>query len=146
MLIQTDSQLLFTLEVKLTFDNGTVKKALINQGDYYLLYFRYNGLKLRRACRVADLRPIILDTQPESYTAELIIDTSFKYSAERIRIACKDILNFRKVDKDYIESLAPDFEITDDLLNADAIPPTPEELYMTTGLGQAGVGYAELLR
>ena len=122
MLIQTDSQLLFTLEVKLTFDNGTVKKALINQGDYYLLYFRYNG------------------------TAELIIDTSFKYSAERIRIACKDILNFRKVDKDYIESLAPDFEITDDLLNADAIPPTPEELYMTTGLGQAGVGYAELLR
>ena len=89
---------------------------------------------------------LILDRLFWILSRSLIIDTSFKYSAERIRIACKDILNFRKVDKDYIESLAPDFEITDDLLNADAIPPTPEELYMTTGLGQAGVGYAELLR
>lgn len=146
MLIQNNTQIQFSLDVNLEFDNGSTKHVVVKEGDYLLIYFRYNGMKLRRACYVNAIRPIVLDTQPESYAAEFICDCSSKWSAERLRIACKDILNLRKVDKDYIESMAPDYEITDDLLNQDALPPLPEEIYQTSAIGEAGIGYAELLR
>lgn len=146
MLLQNNTQVIFSLDVKLTFDNGTTKVGILKANDYILLRFKYNGNKLLRACRIVDIQPVILTTQPESYAASLVVDCSTKFSAERVRVASKDILNFRIVDKDFIDSLAPNYEITDDMINQDVIPATPQELYQRPGVGIAGVGEARLLR
>ena len=99
-----------------------------------------------RACQVTTIQPVQLDTQPISYAASLIVDCSTKFNAERLRISSKDILNIRFVDKDFIDALAPDYEITEDMINKDAIPSTPENLYQTSGVGVAGVDEARILR
>lgn len=146
MLIQNNTQLLFSLNVNLTFDNGSTKACKVNPGDYLLLKFRYNGNKLMRACKVVAIQPIILDTQPESYAASLLVDCSAKFNAERLKVASVDILNIRRVDRDFIESLAPDFAVTEEMINADTLPAVPEELYKRPGAGVAGVGEARIIR
>lgn len=146
MLLQNNTQVTFGLNVKLTFDNGTTKVGSVKEGDYLLLKFLYNGEKLMRACQVTTIQPVQLDTQPISYAASLIVDCSTKFNAERLRISAKDILNIRFVDKDFIDALAPDYEITEDMINKDAIPSTPEKLYQTSGVGVAGVDEARILR
>lgn len=146
MLLQNNTEVLFSINVKLTFDTGETKVATVNTGDYLLLKFNYDGSKYSRACRVVDIVPVMLTTQPISYTATLVIDCSTKFQGERLRVASKDILDIKKVSKDYIESLAPDYIITDDMFDGDYIPSTPSEIYMIPGINAGGVGLARVLR
>ena len=146
MLLQNNTEVLFSLMVKLTFDTGETKVAQVNVDDYLLLKFNYDGSKYMRACQVADIVPVMLTTQPISYTATMVIDCSTKFQAERLRVATKDILNIKKVSKDYIDSLAPDYVITDDMFDGDYIPATPAETYMIPGIDVGGVSYARILR
>ena len=146
MLLQNNTEVLFSLMVKLTFDTGETKVAQVNVDDYLLLKFNYDGSKYMRACQVADIVPVMLTTQPISYTATLVIDCSTKFQAERLRVATKDILDIKKVSKDYVDSLAPDYNITDDMFDGDYIPATPFATYMIPGISVGGVGYARVLR
>lgn len=145
-LLQNNTQVIFSVNVALTFDDGTTKKDTIEVGDYLLLKFNYDGNKLSRACRVVDITPIVLNTQPESYAASLVVDCSDKFSGQRLKVACKNILNFRIVTKDYVDSLAPDYIVTDDMLNEDNLEPVPGDLEDKPGVGIAGVGEAMLVR
>lgn len=145
-LLQNNTQVIFSVNVALTFDDGTTKKDTIEVGDYLLLKFNYDGNKLSRACRVVDITPIVLNTQPESYAASLVVDCSDKFSGQRLKVACKNILNFRIVNKDYVDSLAPDYVVTDEMLNEDALEPVPEDTEDIPGVGIAGVGEAMLIR
>ena len=145
-LLQNNTQVIFSVNVALTFDDGTTKKDTIEVGDYLLLKFNYDGNKLSRACRVVDITPIVLNTQPESYAASLVVDCSDKFSGQRLTVACKNILNFRIVTKDYVDSLAPDYIVTDDMLNEDNLEPVPGDLEDKPGVGIAGVGEAMLVR
>lgn len=145
-LLQNNTQVIFSVNVALTFDDGTTKKDTIEVGDYLLLKFNYDGNKLSRACRVVDITPIVLNTQPESYAASLVVDCSDKFSGQRLKVACKNILNFRTVTKDYVDSLAPDYIVTDDMLNEDNLEPVPGDLEDKPGVGIAGVGEAMLVR
>lgn len=145
-LLQNTTQVIFSVEVTLTFDDGTTKKDTINVGDYVLMKFMYDGNKLAKACRVVDITPIVLNTQPESYAASLVVDCSDKFSGQRLKVACKNILNFRVVNKDYVDSLAPDYVVTDEMLNEDALEPVPEDTEDIPGVGIAGVGEAMLIR
>lgn len=145
-LLQNNTQVIFSVNVALTFDDGTTKKDTIEVGDYLLLKFNYDGNKLSRACRVVDITPIVLNTQPESYAASLVVDCSDKFSGQRLKVACKNILNFRIVTKDYVDSLAPDYIVTDDMLNEDNLEPVPGDLEDRPGVGIAGVGEAMLVR
>ena len=54
-LLQNNTQVIFSVNVALTFDDGTTKKDTIEVGDYLLLKFNYDGNKLSRACRVVDI-------------------------------------------------------------------------------------------
>lgn len=145
-LLQNNTQVIFSVNVALTFDDGATKKDTIEVGDYLLLKFNYDGNKLSRACRVVDITPIVLNTQPESYAASLVVDCSDKFSGQRLKVACKNILNFRIVTKDYVDSLAPDYIVTDDMLNEDNLEPVPGDLEDKPGVGIAGVGEAMLVR
>lgn len=145
-LLQNNTQVIFSVNVALTFDDGTTKKDTIEVGDYLLLKFNYDGNKRSRACRVVDITPIVLNTQPESYAASLVVDCSDKFSGQRLKVACKNILNFRIVTKDYVDSLAPDYIVTDDMLNEDNLEPVPGDLEDKPGVGIAGVGEAMLVR
>lgn len=145
-LLQNNTQVIFSVKVALTFDDGTTKKDTIEVGDYLLLKFNYDGNKLSRACRVVDITPIVLNTQPESYAASLVVDCSDKFSGQRLKVACKNILNFRIVTKDYVDSLAPDYIVTDDMLNEGNLEPVPGDLEDKPGVGIAGVGEAMLVR
>ena len=145
-LLQNNTQVIFSVNVALTFDDGTTKKDTIEVGDYLLLKFNYDGNKLSRACRVVDITLIVLNTQPESYAASLVVDCSDKFSGQRLKVACKNILNFRIVTKDYVDSLAPDYIVTDDMLNVDNLEPVPGDLEDKPGVGIAGVGEAMLVR
>lgn len=144
-LLQNSTQVIFSINITLTFDDGTTKTETINTGDYFLLKFTYDGNKLSRACRVVDIAPVILNTQPESYTASIIVDCSDKFSGQRLKVASKNILNFRKVNKDYVDSLAPDYIITDDMFNGESMIPVPDDLESRPGVGIAGVGTAMLI-
>lgn len=146
MLLQNNTEVLFSLMVKLTFDTGETKVAQVNVDDYLLLKFNYDGSKYTRACQVVDIMPVMLTTQPVSYTATLVIDCSTKFQAERLRVATKDILDIKKVSKDYVDSLAPDYNITDDMFDGDYIPATPSATYMIPGISVGGVGYSRVLR
>ena len=146
MLLQNNTEILFSLMVKLTFDTGETKVAEVNVDDYLLLKFNYDGSKYTRACQVVDIVPVMLSTQPISYSATLVIDCSTKFQAERLRVATKDILDIRKVSKDYVESLAPDYIITEDMFDGDYIPTTPDNIFMILGISAGGVDQARVLR
>ena len=147
MVIQNYTELHFTLEVRLTFDDSTTKVAFVNDGDYLLLYFRYNGSKIMRPCKVVKLLPVELDTDPVSWGCSLLIDCSTKFSSNRLKVSSKDILNIRVVDKDLINSLAPDYIVTEPMFRDDTIlPAVPEEIYMIPGVGIAGVDKARYIR
>ena len=146
MLLQNSTEVLFSLCVKLTFDTGETKVVTVNTDDYLLLKFNYDGSKYSIACRVVDIVPVMLTTQPISYTATLVVDCSTKFQAERLRVAAKDILNIKKVSKDYVDSLAPEYTITEDMFDGDYIPATPSEIYMIPGINAGGVEFARILR
>lgn len=146
MLLENNTQVLFAVDVKLTFDNNIKKEVVVEEGDYLLMKFMYNGNKLKRACRVVAINPVILDTQPVSYTASLTVDCSTKFGAERLKVASKDILDIRMVDKDFMESLEPDFNITDDMINQPSIPETPKKPFQKPGVEIAGVDAAFIIR
>lgn len=146
MLIQNNTIVNFSVDIVLTFDDSTTKRGTIEVGDYLLLKFNYDGNKLTKACRVVDITPIILNTQPESYTASIVVDCSDKFNGSRLKVACKNILNFRIVNKDFIDSLAPDYVVTDSMLEEDDLEPVPEDIEDRPGVGIAGVGEAMLVR
>ena len=146
MLLQNNTEVLFSLGIKLTFDTGETKVGTVDVGDYLLLKFNYDGSKYSRACHVVDITPVMLTTQPVSYTATIVVDCSTKFQAQRLRVAAKDILDFKKVSADYIESLAPDYVITDDMFEGDALPATPDEVYKISGVSIGGIEEARLLR
>ena len=127
-LLQNNTQVIFSVDIALTFDDGTTKRNMIEVGDYLLLKFNYDGNKMTKACRVVDITPIVLNTQPESYAASLVVDCSDKFNGQRLKVACKNILNFRVVTKDYVDSLAPDYIVTDDMLDEDNLTPVPGDM------------------
>ena len=145
-LLQNNTQVIFSVDIALTFDDGTTKRSTIEVGDYLLLKFNYDGNKMTKACRVVDITPIVLNTQPESYAASLVVDCSDKFNGQRLKVACKNILNLRIVTKDYVDSLAPDYIVTDDMLNEDNLAPVPGDIEDRPGVGIAGVGEALLIR
>ena len=145
-LLQNNTQVIFSVDIALTFDDGTTKRSMIEVGDYLLLKFNYDGNKMTKACRVVDITPIVLNTQPESYAASLVVDCSDKFNGQRLKVACKNILNFRVVTKDYVDSLAPDYIVTDDMLDEDNLTPVPGDMEDRPGVGIAGVGEALLIR
>lgn len=146
MLLENNTQVLFAVDIRLTFDNSTTKRTIVEEGDYLLMKFMYNGNKLKRACRVVMINPVILETQPVSYAASLTVDCSTKFGAERLKVASKDILDIRLVDKDFMESLEPDFIITDDMINQPNIPETPKDPFRRSGVEIAGVSTAYIVR
>ena len=145
-LLQNNTQVILSVDIALTFDDGTTKRSTIEVGDYLLLKFNYDGNKMTKACRVVDITPIVLNTQPESYAASLVVDCSDKFNGQRLKVACKNILNYRIVNKDYVDSLAPDYAVTDDMMNEENLSPVPEDLEDKPGVGIAGVGQAMLIR
>lgn len=146
MVIQNHTELDFTLEVRLTFDDATTKVAKIKEEDYLLLYFRYNGSKIMRACRVVKLIPVELETDPVSWGCSLLIDCATKFSSNRLKVSSKDILNIRVVSKDFIESLAPDYLVTEEMLRDGELAAVPEEIYRIPGVHIAGVDQAQYIR
>lgn len=146
MLLENNTQVLFAVDVILVFDNSTTKRVVVEEGDLLLMKFMYNGNKLKRACRVVSIDPVILETQPVSYAASLTVDCSTKFGAERLKVASKDILDIRMVDKDFMESLKPDFIITDDMINQPSIPETPKKPFQKPGVEIAGVSAAYIIR
>ena len=146
MLLVNNTEIQFTLHVHLEFDTGATKDVTINAGDYILIKFKYDGMTMYRACRVVDIQPIVLQTQPVSYASQFMIDCSTKFAAERLRVASKDILNVRIVNKDYIDSLAPDYVVTEGMVSQGALEPVPEEEYARPGVGIMGIGEARLIR
>lgn len=146
MLLQNNSQLLFSVDIRLLFDDGSTKSGVFNVNDYLLLKFNYNGNKLLKACKLLDIRPVVMNTQPESYSSKLVIDCSDKFAAKRLIIPTKDILNFRIVNKDFIDSLAPDYKVTEDMFKGDMLAPVPEEKYKRPGVNIGGVGQARFIR
>lgn len=146
MLLENNTQVLFALDVILSFDNSTTKRVVVEEGDYLLAKFMYNGNKLKRACRVVSIDPVILDTEPVSYAASLILDCSTKFGAERLKVASKDILDIRLVDKDFMASLEPEFVITDDMIALPSIPETPKKPFQRPGVEIAGVDVACMIR
>lgn len=146
MLLENNTQVLFALNVLLSFDDNTTKSVVIEEGDYILMKFMYNGNKLKRAARIVSIDPIILDTEPVSYAATIIIDSSTKFGAERLKVASKDILDIRLVDHDFMIALEPDFNITDEMIAAPSIPETPKEPFQKPGVEIAGVDIAMFIR
>lgn len=146
MLIENNTQVLFAVEVKLVFDSGKKKDVVVEEGDYLIMQFMYNGNKLRRACRVIGIQPVILETQPVSYAASLIIDASEKFGAQRLRVASKDILDIRVVDEDFMKSLEPDFIISDEIMDGEDLVPTPKKPFQKPGVNIAGVDIAYVVR
>lgn len=146
MLLENNTKVLFALDVILSFDDSTTKRTIIEEGDYILAKFMYNGNKLKRAARIVSIDPIILSTEPVSYAATLMLDCSTKFGAERIKVASKDILDMRLVDHDFMLSLEPDFEITDDMISQPSIPETPKEPFQRPGVEVAAVDIAGLIR
>ena len=45
MLLENNTQVLFAVDVRLTFDNSTTKRTIVEEGDYLLMKFMYNGIK-----------------------------------------------------------------------------------------------------
>lgn len=146
MLLENNTQVLFALNVLLSFDDSTTKSVVIEEGDLILMKFMYNGNKLKRAARIVSLDPIILDTEPVSYAATITIDSSTKFGAERLKVASKDILDIRLVDHDFMLSLEPDFMITDEMIAAPSIPETPKKPFQKPGVEIAGVDAAMFIR
>lgn len=146
MLLENNTQVLFALNVRLSFDDSTTKSIVIEEGDLILAKFMYNGNKLKRAARIVSIDPIILDTQPVSYAATLTLDCSTKFGAERLKVASKDILDLRLVDHDFMLSLEPDFLITDEMISAPSIPETPKEPFQRPGVEIAAVDLAAFIR
>lgn len=146
MLLENNTKVLFAVDVRLTFDNSTTKRTVVEEGDYLLMKFMYNGNKLKRACRVVSIDPVILETQPVSYTASLLVDCSTKFGGERLKVASKDILDIRMVDKDFMDSLEPDFIVTDDMISQPSIPEAPKKPFQKPGVEIAGVSSAYIVR
>jgi hypothetical protein len=144
MLVSNTTSVLFGVDVNLKFDDGSTKECIVEEGDYLLLYFNYNGNKLRRACRVVDIKVAMYNTSPVSYSSTLTLDCSSTYGAERLKVSAADILNIRLVTKEYCESLAPHYNITDTMINQPNMELTEDTVFKTAGVGVAAVGLASV--
>lgn len=146
MLIQNQLDMDFKMHLLLSFDDSTTKSIWVKEQDYLLLYFRYNGSKVMRACQVVKLLPVQLETDPVSWGCSLLIDCSTKFAASRLKVSSKDILNARVVSEDFVKSLAPDYTVTEDMIRDDEVlPAIPSEGYMIPGVSIAGVSKARYL-
>ena len=81
MLLTQTVEMLWDMKLTLTFDDGSIKEAVIKDGMYLLLKFRRNENTYIRAGRVIHVQPVLLDTQPISFTGLLVMDFSGKYKA-----------------------------------------------------------------
>lgn len=121
-------RLLYAVEIDLTFSDGQVKKNILQEGDYILACFRYNGQIYRKACKIIRIEFFDLNTEPASYVASLVVDCYNKKGVIRIKIASKNIINLLLVNKAYVDALKPDYIVTDDHINGILKPgdPLPE--------------------
>lgn len=117
--------LLYAVEIDLTFSSGEVKKNIVQEGDYVLFCFLYNGQIYRKACRVIKIYFYELGTNPISYVASMVVDCYNKKGNVRLKIATKNILNMLLVNKAYIDALKPDYIVTDDHINGIIKPGDP---------------------
>lgn len=127
MVLEQNVQLLWDLKLNLKFDDNTSKESIIKKGMYLLVKFRRNGNTYNRAGRVINVQPVLIEAQPISFTGCIEMDFSAKHRASRIRIGGYDILNFRIVTQAQIESLGPDYIITDDMFEETALLPGESE-------------------
>ena len=139
MVLEQNVQMLWNMKLNIKFDNDTSKETIIEEGMYLLVKFRRNGNTYSRAGRVINVQPVLLETQPVSFTGCLEMDFSGKYRASRIRIGGHDILNFRVVTQAQIENLGPDYVITDDMFEETTVlPALPDETEEGNGVDLAG--------
>lgn len=148
MLISQDIQLYWQLGLQLHFDDGSTKSGIIKDNDYLYVKFRRNNNTYIKAGRVVAVNPVMLDTQPVSFTGSLIMDFSGQFKASQVRLPAKDILDFRVVTKEQVDSLAPDYIVTEDMLNEDITPDPPAppvEVEPTVGgIDKAGIDTAKV--
>lgn len=123
MLLKHDMQINWSLNIHLYFDDETEKSVEIKPEMYLLLKFRRNGNIYNKAGRVEMVNPVMLDTQPISYTGSIIMDFAGRFRSSNIRIPAKDILDIRVVSKAQIENLIHNYEITDNLFNPSVVIP-----------------------
>lgn len=146
MVLEQSVQMLWEMKLRLAFDNNTSKEAIIKEGMYLFLKFRRNENTYNRLGRVIDVQPVLLDTQPISFTGCLEMDFSGKYKASRIKIGGHDILNFRIVTQSQIDALGPDFVITDDMFEEDTVLPSiPDDISASNGVDFGGVDLAKVM-
>ena len=146
MVLEQNVQMLWNMKLNIKFDNDTSKETIIEEGMYLLVKFRRNGNTYSRAGRVINVQPVLLETQPVSFTGCLEMDFSGKYRASRIRIGGHDILNFRVVTQAQIENLGPDYVITDDMFEETTVlPALPDETEEGNGVDLAGLDASKVM-
>lgn len=134
LLIKNNHQMHWTLDLSLEFDDGTSKSTTLDSDMYILIKFRRNDNTYIRAGRIVEVSPVMLDTQPVSFTGSIIVDFSGSYNASRIAIPACDILNIRVCSKSQLETFAPTYKIEEKMFDESYIIPS------NTMLGGFGVG------
>lgn len=141
LLIKHEHQLQWKLDLALTFDDGTSKSVTLDSDLYVLLKFRRNDNTYYRAGRIVEVVPIMLNTQPVSYTGAIIVDFSGQYNASRIQITACDILDIRICSKGQLESLAPTYTVEAKMFDESYIIPSVTTIG-GSGVDTSGVGVA----
>ena len=141
LLVTSEHKLQWKLDIKFTFDDGIFKSVTLDKDLYVLIKFRRNDNVYYRAGRIVDVVPIMLDTQPVSYTGGIIVDFSGQYNASRIQISACDILNIRICSRGQLESLAPTYRVEEKMFEDSYIIPSVLTIG-GSGVGSSGVGEA----
>ncbi|MDD3121883.1 MAG: hypothetical protein PHC62_00040 [Candidatus Izemoplasmatales bacterium] len=104
MLLNNKSKLCYRIELDLTFDDDSNKKATINVDDTIHISFRKNGVKLVRQGKVRNIYPSRI-TESKLYgtnklSAIIELDCSKDYQKELHKIDIDDILDFLPLEVD----------------------------------------------
>lgn len=138
LLVKSEQQLHWKLDINFTFEDNVTKSVTFDKGLYALLKFRRNDNVYYRVGKILDVEPVMLDTQPVSFTGAILVDFSGPYNASRIRIAACDILDARICSKGQVESLAPTYKVDEKMF--DSSYKMPNVLVVGgSGIGLAGV-------
>lgn len=141
LLVNSKQQLHWKLDVEFTFEDNVTKNVTLDSDLYVMLKFRRNDNLYYRAGRIVEVVPVMLDTQPVSFTGSIIVDFSGQYNASRITIAACDILDCRICSKGQIEALAPNYRVEEKMFDDSYRLPNVTTIG-GSGVGSSGVGEA----
>ena len=129
MLLKKESTLIFSLHLKLTFDDATITELDIKSDDYIIAKFLYAGGRRLAVAKVLALDPIFdADSGVTTYvSSSLVLDLAKSFSSERLNLDIRDILNAKIVTEEYVNTLAPDYIVTEDMLLPDTEEPSTIE-------------------